>query len=277
MGRRRHRLLPALAQRPLCLFLITTLTAPPASALTAREILDRAKALEDGERQWRDRTQILNLQSYDAGGNQRQRRIQVFSRRPAVDEEKNLSFLLAPPEVKGTAFLQWSQRGRDDEQWLYLPEFRRTRQISMRLKDESFVGTDFTYRDLEIIGKILRWTDAEAPSTLTGQESVGDRPCYAIELRPQQEGTPYKQIRLALEQDRLVVRKLTFIDADGIEIKTMTADDLRTVGAVPIAHQVEMRNLKRGSRTLVTVEKVELNTDLADDLFTQRSLEHGPP
>ncbi len=123
----------------------------PAQAESGRELLDRAKQLDDTSRNWKDRSQEMRLTIRDGGGKQRQRDLTVLTKRQAAGEEKAITFFSGPPEVKGTAFLQWTHPGRDDEQWLYLPEFRRTRQISSRLRDESFVGTDFTYRDLEIL------------------------------------------------------------------------------------------------------------------------------
>ena len=219
----------------------------------------------------------MTLQAFDAGGDQRQRQIQVFTKRATVDEEKTLSFILAPAEVRGTGFLQWSHRGRDDDQWLYLPEFRRTRQIAARVKDESFVGTDFSYRDLEIVAKILRWTEAEGPSVRGNDETIAGRPCYGIELQPKQDDTPYKKIVLNLDRDRLVARKLAFFDGSGSNVKVLTTDDLRDVGAIPTPYRIEMRNLKKGSHTVVTLDEVQFNTKLADDLFTQRYLERGAP
>ncbi len=263
--------------RVAVLLVLVSLPALPAAALTAREILDRAKALEDGERKWDNRIERMTLQAFDAGGDQRQRQIQVFTKRATVDEEKTLSFILAPAEVRGTGFLQWSHRGRDDDQWLYLPEFRRTRQIAARVKDESFVGTDFSYRDLEIVAKILRWTEAEGPSVRGNDETIAGRPCYGIELQPKQDDTPYKKIVLNLDRDRLVARKLAFFDGSGSNVKVLTTDDLRDVGAIPTPYRIEMRNLKKGSHTVVTLDEVQFNTKLADDLFTQRYLERGAP
>lgn len=259
------------------LLILVVLPTAPAPAETARDILERAKSLEDGKRRWEDRTQRLTLRATVANGEQRLRQLHVFTKRLPDDEEKTLSFLLAPAEVKGTGFLQWSHRGRDDEQWLYLPEFRRTRQIAARIKDEGFVGTDFTYRDLEIMGKVLRWSEAEAPSLLTGEEVVAGHNCYTIELQPKQDGTPYKKVVLALDRERLIARKLTFFDNNGTQAKLLTTDDWRDIGAIPTPYLAEMRNLTKGSHTTATLEELQFNSNLADDLFTQRYLERGMP
>lgn len=249
---------------------------PAPAAPTARELLDRARQLDDTTRKWTDRTQDMRLTIHDAGGKQRLRDLKVLTRRDG-DDEKSISFFSAPPEVKGTAFLQWTHQGRDDEQWLYLPEFRRTRQISARLRDENFVGTDFTYRDLEILAEIARWSEEDAPATMKGEETIDGAACWRIELEPQQEGSPYARIVLWLDQQKLVARKLEFHDAEGVHLKTLALRDIRDVGAIPTAHRLEMQTLTKGSRTAVELPSVAYDSGLADDLFTQRQLERGLP
>jgi Outer membrane lipoprotein-sorting protein len=65
--------------------------------------------------------------------------------------QKAILFFLAPAEVKGTGFLAFTHKGRPADQWLYLPELKRVRQITARRRKESFVGTDLSYHDLDLI------------------------------------------------------------------------------------------------------------------------------
>jgi outer membrane lipoprotein-sorting protein len=243
---------------------------------TAREILDKAKALDETTRNWTDRTQRMQLTIHDAAGGERRRDLQVYAKRYTKGEEKAISYFLAPQEVKGIAFLQWTHAGRDDEQWLYLPEFKRSRQIAARLRDESFMGTDFSYRDLEIIVEFLRWSDAEAPAQLAGQETLGGKATDIIDLRPRLEGMPYRRIMLWMDRDQLVPRKLDFYDSAGALAKSLTLDDIRDVGAIPTAHRLEMRSVEKGSRTVVELPQVTYNSGLPDELFTQRYLDRQP-
>jgi len=247
------------------------------AAPTARELLDQARKLDDTVRHWTDRTQSMVLTMHDSTGKERHRELQVFTKRGGGGEEKAISFFSAPPEVKGTAFLQWSHPDRDDEQWLYLPEFKRTRQISARLRDENFVGTDFTYRDLEILAEISRWSEAEARATLEGEEAIDGVACHRIALVPRQEEMVYGRFVLWLDKDNLVARKIDFVDRDGALRKSLVLADVRDVGAIPTAHRLEMRTLDKGSRTVVELPVVKFDSGLADDLFTQRYLERGEP
>lgn len=259
------------------LVLLLGATAAPVHAGSARELLDRVKALDDTTRHWTDRTQKMTLVIIDAHGGERRRELQVSTKRYPGDEDKSLSFFLAPPEVKGTGFLQWSHKTAADDQWLYLPEFKRTRRITAQLKDESFMGTDFSYRDLEILGDIQRWTEDEAPTTLTGEETIDGSPCHVITFSPKQEGMSYGKIVFWLDDAKLTARRLDFYDRDDAKVKTLALRKITDVGPIPTALELEMQNLKKTSHTHVDVADVKYDGKLDDDLFTQRYLERGAP
>ena len=102
---------------------------------SARQILDRRKALDDTTRHWSDRHEKLTLR-ISGRGSERVRELELYDRRESGDEQKTILFFLAPAEVKGTAFLAYTHKGRPADQWLYLPELQRVRQITARTRSE---------------------------------------------------------------------------------------------------------------------------------------------
>src|SRR5207253_10134623 len=84
---------------------------------SARQILDRRKALDDTTRHWTDRHEKLTLRISGRGG-ERVRELELYDRREPGDEQKTILFFLAPAEVKGTAFLADTHKGRAADQWL---------------------------------------------------------------------------------------------------------------------------------------------------------------
>src|SRR5688572_29818948 len=81
-------------------------------AETAREILDRRTALDDGTRHWTDRQQRLRFVILAGSGGERRRELSVYERRYPDDEIKSVVFFHAPAEVKGTALLAFTHKGR---------------------------------------------------------------------------------------------------------------------------------------------------------------------
>jgi hypothetical protein len=259
----------------LTLAVLGAATRAPAEEPTARGILDKAKGLDDTTRKWSEREQTMTLTIRARGGGDRERVLQIFDKRSPDGEDKTISFFLSPAEVKGTGFLQLAHKDGDDDQWLYLPEVKRARRITSNLRDQSFMGTDFSYRDLEILGEIRNWTEKEARSKLVGQEDVDGKPCHVIELAPQQEGG-YGKIVVWMDKDLLVSRKMDFHDKDAKHVKTLLQGDIRDVGAIPTAHHMEMKNVEKGSSTEVKLTEVKYDSGLSDDLFTERQLKRGP-
>ena len=247
------------------------------AAPSAREILDRRKALDDTTRKWSDRQEHLKLTIKDGRGGERERELMLYERRLPGDERQTIVFFESPAEVKGTGFLAYTYKGRPADQWLYLPELKRIRQITPRSRTESFVGTDLSYQDLDIIQEMSSWSEADARSSLRGEEPVEGVPTYVIELVPQREDIGYKKIVLWLGRDDLVPRRIEFYGDGSDPAKRITQRDLHDVGSIPIAQHIEVETPARGSRTLIESSNAGFDRRFEDDLFTQRALERGQP
>ena len=71
------------------------------------------------------------------------------SRRYSPPFSKTLVRFTAPADIAGAGFLQIQNREGDDERFLFLPELKRSRRISGNLRGSSFMGTDFSFADLD--------------------------------------------------------------------------------------------------------------------------------
>ena len=256
------------------LVLLIALAGAARAAETARQILDRRKALDDTTRHWDDRHQKMKLTIVGRSGD-RVREIELFDRREPGDEQKTILFFLAPAEVKGTGFLAFTHKGRPADQWLYLPELQRVRQITARTRNESFMGTDLSYHDLDLIQEMTSWTEADARSSLRGEETVDGTPTWAIEEVPQREDIGYKKVVVWLGRDDLVPRRLELYEDATEPKKRIAQSDVKSIGAIPVAHHVEVATPGTGSHTVIEITDVQFNQKLDPDLFTQRYLERG--
>jgi outer membrane lipoprotein-sorting protein len=242
---------------------------------TAREILDRRKALEDTTRHWKDRHERMKFHIVDRRGGERQRELELYERREPGDEYKSIVFFLAPAEVKGTSFLAHTHKGRPADQWLYLPELQRVRQITARTRNESFVGTDLSYHDLDVIQEMPSWSEADARSRLRGEEDVDGTASHVIELAPQREDIGYRRIVIWLGKADLVPRRLEFYADGDVPKKRVRQAEIRMVGAIPVPHLIEVETPAASTRTRIEIADVQFDQGLEPDLFTQRALERG--
>jgi hypothetical protein len=252
------------------------LGTPAFGAETARQILDRREALDNGERHWDDRHQKLTFTIADRRGGMRTRELELTEKRYPGDERKSIVFFSSPPEVKGTGFLAFTHKGKPADQWLYLPELQRVRQITSNTRNQSFVGTDLTYHDLDLLTEMTSWTEADAASSLRGEETVDGVACHVIDLASKREDIGYKKIVLWLGRDDLVPRRVEFYGDDAQPTKRINQTDVRKVGPIPIAYKTKVETPAAGTSTDVLVVETEFNKKPDDDAFTQRALEQGP-
>ncbi len=248
---------------------------PVARAQTARQLLEQTHQLGETTRKWSDRIQQLKLQIFDRRGGERDRELVLDFRKDPEDRNRSLLFFESPPEVKGVGFLQWADPHAKDEQWLYLPELKRVRQISTGAKHESFVGTDFSYDDLAIISEIIDWSESDARTNLLRQEAVDGQNCHVIEFTPAAKDLTYGKLLVWLRADDLVIVKYELYDKSGRLQKVLVLKDIRKLGAIPTPFHMEMANVQEGSRTVVDFTEIKYDTGIDEGVFTQRALERG--
>ena len=262
-------------------------SAVPA-AETARQILDRQKALDASERQWNDRHQQLTMEVVDPHRAGRHMEVDLFDKKYPGAEQRTMAFFSSPATVKGTAFLAITHADRAADQWLYLPEAKRARRIGGEARKSGFIGTDFTYHDLDLLAQMTGWSDRDATARLRGEETVDGVPCHVIELTPQREDIGYKLIVVWLGKADLVARRVEFYEEapssgwfglGGGDAKPPTRrisqSDLRPIGKIPVPRQAEVETPAAGTRTVVTFKHVAFDQGLPDDLFTQPAMDWG--
>ncbi len=276
----------------LAVVLLSLLAGAVSAQETARQILDRAKALDDGPRWWNDREQRVKLEVAMGGPSRLHLELETFDRKERGRRQQSLIVFLAPAEKAGIALLGHTVGGAPARQWLYTPATKRVREVAKEGKLRRFDVTDFTYHDLDLLTDLLNWTDDEAGSTLKGSEIVGGVPCHVIELEPHLPYVVYSRVMLWLDKADLVPRQVEFYEApkraglfglfgdrsadDGRPVRRYHQSDIRMIGPVPVAHRIEVETPAEGSRTTVQVEQVRFDQGLNEAFFEPGRLEmHG--
>src|SRR5215510_13714917 len=92
--------------------------------------------------------QVLDVATHRFGKPARTFRLQIATKR--VDgKTRFLGVFLAPPDERGTKLLTIENMERQDDHFLYLPFLGRVKRIYGGRRQESFLGTDFTFEDME--------------------------------------------------------------------------------------------------------------------------------
>jgi outer membrane lipoprotein-sorting protein len=177
-------------------------------------------------------------------------------------EAKGLIQFLEPAEVKGVGLLTLSHAGKPAEQWFYAPAIDRDRRVAQQEKSTRFLGTHFTYEDME-----ERDVDAYT-YTLLGKDALPGAPCFKIEARPSpDEESQYSKLVFWVLQDRYVTIRVEAYVVGALR-RVFEGSDVREVSGIPIAHAWSLTDTKRPGITRLVVANVHVNPPLDATLFT---------
>jgi len=189
------------------------------------------------------------------------------SRRYDPPFSKSLVRFSAPPDLAGAGFLQIQNRQGDDDRYLFLPDLKRSRRISGNLRKNAFMGTDFSFADLD--RRDLR----EGTAVLLPDEAIGKFPCYRVQLKPRRDDSPYTRIEMWIRKDAYLPLKMQMYDAAGVLLKTFAAEQVQRINGHWFITRSKMTNHVESHVTSLVLERITVTTAIAEDELTVRALE----
>jgi hypothetical protein len=238
-----------------------TLTSAPAFGQDARVIVEEAQRRTNSKSQRYEGT----LQVIDAKSKITEKRW-GFDRTGAHGNSKSVLRFTAPAEVKGVALLIVNHPDRSSDQWMWTPSIARERRIALQDRSTRFFGTDFSFEDLE-----ERDLD-QFEYKLLGEENVGSIICWKIESRPRQtKVSQYSHSYLWIRKDNYVFAQIENYKQKDL-IRRAIYSDIQNDQGYWTAHTIEMQDLKRNSRTILKLEKLQYNLPVKDEDFTLQAL-----
>ncbi len=181
----------------------------------------------------------------------------------------------SPPDLRGSALLVIEKPdGADSDAFMYLPELRNVRRITSGMMSGSMFGTDFTFEEFQHLYGLAGVTENER----LADAEIDGRPSFAIQSTPQDdEDSAYSRIVRYIEQERCVPLKTEFFGTAPEPVKVMLIDPakLRQVGHAWLPEQVVMKNIEEGSHTTLIIQETEVDVDIPNRMFSERSLSRG--
>ncbi|MCF7929073.1 MAG: outer membrane lipoprotein-sorting protein [Spirochaetales bacterium] len=251
-------------------FMLLVLIAGVAAALPAingREVIENVEDKPSGDTMH----SLVQMTLIDSSGSEKQRLIENWSKE-SQEGNKSIIVFHKPASVENTRFLTVENPGRDDDQWIYLPALGRVRRIAASEGDSSFMGTDFTYDDMQS-------RDVEESTyTLLREERAQGRDCYVVESVPKESSDSQYSRQVAwVAKEIWVPVRVDFYDKQGELFKRMTVSRIERVQGFWTPINTTMKNLQTGHSTKLDIQRLEYNEELQDGLFTVNFLKTGRP
>jgi outer membrane lipoprotein-sorting protein len=170
--------------------------------------------------------------------------------------------------------LAFDYENKDDDMWIFLPALRKTRRIVSSEKSKSFIGSEFSYVDMNtpVLDnyklKILK------------EEKVNGKDCFVVETLPKNDDIAddegYSKKIIWVSKDEFMVQKAVYYDLDGQLLKELVSKDIKLIDDKKKRYRsmhMEMTNKQNGRRSVFQTDKIEFTPNTKDSYFTTEYLE----
>lgn len=248
----------------------TWVVAQPALSKSAevlgQEIIEEVTRRDDG---FGDFTSDVTMVLKNARGDTFERYLNVRSLETKNDGEKRLFVFKKPRDIKGTAVLNYTHVRENDDQWIYLPAFKRVKRISSANKTGAFVGSEFAYEDLTSVevGKYhYRYLQ---------DEMVDGLECFVVELTPAYENSGYRRQITYIDKANYLFRRVDFYDHDDQLLKTLHLTEYRQyIGKYWRPSITRMVNHHNRKLTVMKWDNIRFQTGLSGRDFERNTLKN---
>jgi outer membrane lipoprotein-sorting protein len=229
-----------------------------ANAKSAAEILKKVDAVGYSKTAKMELVQKVVTPS----GDSRSFKIVSYS---ANGSEKGLTVYVAPNQVRGMKILTLND---GDDIWSYFPRTNRTRKIASSARNRRVQGSDFTYDDMSGGKMAEKWK-----GKVVGTEELAGKPCYKLQVTPTPSGPKsYTKATAWISKAGSELLRIEYFDLDGDKLKRLDIGDYRKISGVLVPFRYIMTNLQDGGKTMMKVNKAEINIKLEAGLFSEAGL-----
>ena len=178
------------------------------------------------------------------------------------DDMKNNRFrmeILSPHKTKGTVFLKV-----DNILSMYLPKLRRQINISPAMMQDPWMGSDFNNQDLLETDSLI----SQYNHRIIQREGEGDQAIITIEsTRSPSAKVTWKRLIQRIRSDGIPLEME--YQCDKRANRRMTFDQIKEMDGRLIPTRWTMMPLDQsGKRTVITLQSIQFNVPLSDDIFT---------
>ena len=137
------------------------------------------------------------------------------------------------------------------------------------------MGTDFTYEDIKLDGKLSvsdynykLLNEAGSEAGIVKLEALPRSETIADELG-------YSRTVATIDPGNGMVMEVEFWDTKGRPLKRLVAGDISQVDGVWTRHRLEMENLQTGHHTRLVFSEVDYTSPIEDAAFSRQALARG--
>lgn len=134
--------------------------------------------------------------------------------------------------------------------WVYFKSSGRTRKLIANARDKSVAGSDFSYSDM---------SNSKYSKEYYVEGSVQDLgSSWKLVLKPRNpDQIQYSKLILTVDKADCVPRTVVYYNKDGINFKTLTVSEIKTVSGVITPCKFVMKNLLENTTSIIRLQRVK--------------------
>jgi len=179
-------------------------------------------------------------------------------------DDRSLVRVLEPRKDRGNGTLT-----DDNSMWSFSPKVNRVIKIPSSMMGQSWMGSDFSNKDVARADDIVDQYD----HSILSVEEIDGVMTYEIESIPHEDAAVVWGKEIMNIRDDHVLTTHRFFDQDGELIKTLTSLEIGEMGGRVIAQRQRMSKVETPDEwTEIQVVSVDYEVELKDSLFTLSNL-----
>ena len=158
---------------------------------------------------------------------------------------------------------------KDQNMWTFSPKINRILKVPSSMMNQSWMGSDFSNKDISKSTDIIDQYD----HSLLKTETVDDHLLYTIESIPHEEAAVVWGKEVTVIRDDFVMLRQEFWDQDDILVKEMNSTELKLMDGRMVASRLRMHKTETPDEwTEMIVDVVDFDVELGANLFTLSNL-----
>jgi len=179
-------------------------------------------------------------------------------------EKRSLVRVTAPRKDRGNGTLM-----DDDKMWSFSPKVNRVIKIPSSMMNQSWMGSDFSNKDISRTDDIVEQYD----HTLVSTSKTDGHTVYEIESIPHEEAAVVWGKEVLVVRDDNVLVEQRFYDQDMVLLRKLTTLEYALMSGRTVASRQRMEKTDaEGEWTEIRIDSIEFDVDINDNVFTLSNL-----
>lgn len=230
-------------------------------AFAADEERDATQIVRDAINHWRglssytEMTMVIHRPDWE-----RSMTMQAWTK----GDDHSLVRVMEPKKDRGNGTLT-----DKNSMWTFSPKINRVIKVPSSMMGQSWMGSDFSNKDISRVDDIIHQYDHSLLSTTVEDEVT----IYEIESIPHEEAAVVWGREVLTIRDDHVMLEHAFYDQDDELVKTLKSLEIAELGGRTIAKRQRMIKVDEPDEwTEISVNEVEYEIELKDSVFTLSNL-----